>query len=287
MALQVVREKEEQTRDGQIIPYWVKDPDLDLGGSGELSFVDAIAAAVTAAETFTSLVATNWRAKRTSKASVRVAVEFTVAGIPPAPAGEETIQYTFNYRAESKLVYYPTEIIGVWDKVGELDLSAEDWGREAFVNVRRDDGQFRLIGLQVDPLPETERLVYTVPNALVDDTYRHLIRNLCGAFNSEAFWDAQQGERQLVSAGGGPRTIDDWQLYFGFGYRPTRFDVPIGNELSDDYFEIPELRGDWIYWTDDVMALRSDVMQLIPQFAIVQRVWDEYDLNDLTLPGLT
>lgn len=275
MTIIAIKEKDSGGNEAADVPYYVFEDVED-----SLGLADAIDAAnAQAAIDAPGSPPTGYRYRRLSNRSMRVNVLYSPLTFTPVPEGEETLEYSFNFQAKSKYVYYPLEYVSAWAHSGAL---MDGGSLKNYVNVTFDGTQCTLVGMQVDPLPETDRLIYTVPNALVTPAYRLLLRGMCGAFNNAAYNGAAQGELQLVSVSGQARTNSDWQLSFGFGYAPTRLAVQLGSEANG--IEVGAVRPSCVLWSMNVPDVEDNILVIKPLRAFVQRVWDEYDFDDLALP---
>jgi len=206
--------------------------------------------------------------------------------VPPARE-QGTLARRMNFQARSKTIYSALEPIGVYSADGDVtdQFQFTKWR----VNVNSEGvGNLKTLGLTVDPLPETTTLDYYAPNTVITATYLDTLESLCGSFNSETFQGRPQGSVQLVRVSLYERSPDDWEISLGLGYK-----APIENLSISDDLTIPELRGSWIYWTRD-REVEFDaggetgiIIDMEPQLAVVQRVWDEDDFGALNLPEVT
>jgi hypothetical protein len=203
---------------------------------------------------------------------------------PPPVREQGTLARRMNFQAKSKTIYTCLEPIGVYSADGNVtdQYQFTKWR----VNVNSEGvGQLRTLGLTIDPLPETRTLDYYAPNTFISDTYLDTLETLCGKFCSGTFFGRPQGSVQLVRASLYERTPDDWEISLGLGYKAAETNVDVSDEIT-----IPEIRGSWIYWTRDRESPfdaggdTGVIIDMKPEIAVVQRVWEEADLSGLNLP---
>lgn len=203
------------------------------------------------------------------------------------PVGEITVDYRMSFQAQSKYVYNALECLGIYDTAGLLA------GVERLkVNVQTAAGVRRLIGMQVDPLPEVHSLAVVVPNAVVTADYRASLDRLAYCFNDATFMGYAAGTVQLVRFDISKRTDDDWQLSFGFGRQDVQTNVQFdGNNDAGLYavIEVPEIPPYAIHWTvdRDVVADWEGTVERLADFVVVQRVWEFGNFLDLGLGSLS
>lgn len=201
----------------------------------------------------------------------------------PPPVGELTIDYRMSYQAQPKYVYEAPECLGIYDTdglvVGKSRLK---------VNVRKVGGVNRVIGMQVDPLPEVHSLDVVIPDTDVTASYREGVAALCGKFNDDTFMDYPAGTLQLVRFNAQKRTNDDWNLSFGFGAGEERTNVPFdGNDNTGTYaiITVASIPAYAITWTvdRDVPISGTNEVEKLADFVVVQRAWDLGDFDALGL----
>lgn len=202
----------------------------------------------------------------------------------PAPREEGTLARRMNFQARSKTIYTCLEPIGVYSPDG--NVTAQYQFTKWRVNVNAEGvGQLKTLGLTVDPLPETRTLDFYAPNTIITDTYLDTLEGLCGKFNSGTFFGRPQSSVQIVRVSLYERSLDDWEISFGLGYKAPEIDVAVSDEIT-----IPNMRGSWIYWTRDrefpfdAGGATGVIIDMRPEIAVVQRVWEEADFDVLNLP---
>lgn len=201
----------------------------------------------------------------------------------PPPVGEITIDYRMSFQAQSKYIYEAYECLGVYDTDGLVS------GMERLkVNVRKVGGVNRVIGMQVDPLPEVHSLDVVIPDADVDTAYREGVAALGGCFNDSSFMGYSAGELQLVRFSAQKRTNEDWNLSFGFGAAADRTSVLFdGNDNTGTYaaITVPSIPPYAATWTidRDVEVAATGAIEKLADFVVVQRVWE---LGDFAALGL-
>jgi len=202
----------------------------------------------------------------------------------PEPPEINTVLRTANYNAKSKKLFNFLEPIGVYGPTGDVtaDYSQTKWK----IDSQAADAFSYAIspGTMFDPLPETDTLAFFAPNDFVDDAYFNSIRSIMGHFNNALWRDCTQGSSQLVRFSANPRSAEDWELSFGFGYQEEQSTIDIGGDIT-----IPTLRGSWYYWVRDSLELNNTatppILERFPDLAFVGRVWPESDFNILDIPA--
>ncbi|MCC6492645.1 MAG: hypothetical protein IT424_06465 [Pirellulales bacterium] len=275
MAIQFSREKESGDGNTLTYPYLVVDSDAAL-----LSRDDAIAIARDDAAALEDAVPSGYRFRRISNRAIRVDIVFS--RITPQPLtipvpGQINVDFEFSFVAQAKELTEALEWIETYDPDGAT-------GEEIrAVNIERTgEGGERIVGRRYQPAPEVFSFNIVLPNAYLDADYKQTVQGLCGRFNSVDFTidgiTYEAGRVQLVRAAAGKRTDEDWRLSFGFGLRENRTNIDVGGGIV-----VPAVRGSWDYWTLQKFLVVNlpgrQFVKMLPDLAVVQRVWDEGDLN--------
>lgn len=201
----------------------------------------------------------------------------------PPPAGEFSVDYRMNFQAQPKYVYSALACIGIYDTDGLVS------GRtRRKVNVQKVGGINRVVGMQIDPLPESHTLDVVIPNADVDSAYRKTVSRLQGRFNDGPFMGYQAGEVQLVRFNASKRNADDWNFSYGFGAQEEQTNVIFDGVDSSDAYDtitVPSMFPHSIAWSVDmdVLDAGTGITEKLAEFVVVQRVWELDDFDDLGL----
>lgn len=263
-----IAERERGNARTHVAPYFVQEE----GAALALATADAIDAAVAQATSDLGSSPSSVDYRRLGPRSVRVVAQYELN----EPSSELT--YRFSFQARGRHRYLADSCVGVYDAGGDVTA---DW-ETLDVNVQPQAGSAaQCLGMQINPLPEVFSLEYRLANASVSATYQNAVAAMCGAFNSATFRGYAAGQIQLVRASGAKRTSSDWQLSYGFGYRPNESSVAVGD------ITIPTLLGSQEFWVYRALAQNSPIHAIVPypRFAIVQEFWPALDLNNLNLPS--
>lgn len=204
---------------------------------------------------------------------------------PENPASG-TVVRRVSAKTKTKRLHNFIAPVAVYDRSGDITDQATitKWKIDAFYT---EKGRYRSEGTYFDPLPETRTLDYYVPNAAITESYFDTVEDMVsrGVFNNATWRGRAQGSVQFVRFSAAERDAETWELSFGFAYSPSRSVTMAA--LNGGTITIPDLRGDYHYWTRDQLAFNeaARIVEVFPYVAVVGRVWDEASFSALNLPG--
>ncbi len=140
-------------------------------------------------------------------------------------------------------------------------------------------------GHTFEPEAISDAYHYYVPNASVTRSYIYTVREMVhnGAWNNAAFMGCAAGTVQIVSFSAQERSPNDWDLEFGFGYRPKLTSVQVAPDIT-----LPEVYG-YQYWYERFKILPitvgGQIVQTIQstEHVIIGQVWPTDDFSKLSL----
>jgi hypothetical protein len=204
----------------------------------------------------------------------------TVPPVPPPEVG--TVVRTVNYHAKPKKLWNFLEPLMVRDSSGDV---TNHYPRLKWkIDSQLDPGKgYRSQGTDFEPLPELDTYTYYAPNVDINDTYLDAVGDLVsnGCFNSTTYGGRAPGSLQIVRFSANQRSVDDWELSFGFGYKPLEEDFKINSSII-----LPLLRGCDYYWSDrrDEWNETENIVEAVDYLVVLGRVWHLADFNVLDLP---
>lgn len=237
----------------------------------------------------TSLVRANFRLEQQGDTIWYATVSYTPLGpptvitvSPPTPPEVGTMVRTVNYHAKPKKLWNFLEPITVRDATG--DVTSKYPRLKWKIDSQLDPGKgYRSQGTDFDPLPELDTYTYFAPNVNINDTYLDTVGDLVsnGCFNSTTYFNREPGSLQIVRFSANQRSDDDWELSFGFGYKPIEEELKVNSQIT-----LPVVRGCDYYWSDrrDEWDETENIVEAVDYLVVLGRVWHLADFNSLDLP---
>lgn len=227
--------------------------------------------------------------------------EFTVnygsnAERPALDAGE--IEWEFNFSAPSFHASHSLATISatglgtITEKQAGGGTVSVSYAAEPFygaVNVAKENGQFRVEGVQLSPPPETFSIRYAAPNAVVTAAYLRRLGEICsfapvnetgvslilpGVVGLVSY---AAGELMLVRATGSRRNSDSWQFSFGFAASPNQTAIDVGG------ITVPAKKGHeylWLYYGETAENTTGNLIKR-PVAAYVEQMYRTSEFRDL------
>lgn len=168
-----------------------------------------------------------------------------------------------------------------------VDHAAEDF--HGAINVSKENGQYRIEGVQISPPPETFSIRYAAPNAVVSAAYLQELGRICSFAPVNAtpvglivpgvvgIVTYAAGELMLVRATGSKRNNDSWQFSFGFAASPNLTEIDVGGitvpaKLGHEYL--------WAYYGDTADNASGNLIKR-PVAAYVEQVYHTSEFRAL------
>lgn len=189
-----------------------------------------------------------------------------------------TSAYRFNFQAPSAHIYQSLATIASEEDPALLPFGPPNFG--GAINVVWDGGKQRVEGFNLQPPAEVFTIPYTDIPAVITPTYLNTVENLCGKVNLASFLGYDAGQIMLVRANG-ERIGGLWNLEFGFAYIASKTLIPVGDTIILPAKDGMDLL--WVYYMPNKDDTAKELVKQ-PACAIVERVFERADLNDLNLP---
>lgn len=209
--------------------------------------------------------------------SYEVTVKYGQVDVSP-PQAIGTSEFRFNFQAPSAHIYQSLSTISVTEDSTLLPFGCTDFG--GAINVVWDDGKQRVEGFNLQPPAEVFSSSYADVPAIITTTYLNTVKSLCGKVNSTTFAGHAAGEIMLCRAQGAKKN-GVWNLDFGFAYVANATDIPVGDNITVAAKDGLDLL--WVYYGPSADDTTKQLIRK-PWAAIVSRVFERADLNDLDLP---
>jgi hypothetical protein len=157
------------------------------------------------------------------------------------PAATGSVEFSFDVGLESQTIKQSLQTIGTYQSgTAQAFNGAIDVQSDGSVN-----------GVTIGRPVSSFTLTYYPTWAVVTDTWKRSVMNLCGKVNSTSYFGYNAGEVRFVGASGKSRNNSDWELNFRFEVRLNETNITIGSftAISCDGWDVL-----WVYYREDVDA---------------------------------
>lgn len=283
MALVTVAERVSGNNSTFTAPYFVTSDASDLL-SATVSMQEAKDAALLLFVGQYGLAATDISAEQLSKHSWRCVCTYSPQQSeeqdPPQPPlpGVETSTYEFDFRAEPYTS--KTSLEHIYHTAGApVQLQGK-------LSVQEQTGINVIETVTIPVPPVTHRVTMIRRNAAITSRYIQDVEETYGHVNGSGYGHYGAGSLMLVEARGSPRTAIDWQIEFGFAFKPPR---PQGTKIDGVTFA-QAIKGHehaWVY-NRHAKVGAGGVNFLLPtgRFGYIERVWPVTSFTSLGIPAL-